>query len=936
MRDDILLLKVRPARRWRYAVLATAVVAFAIPAARAAQSPGLASQAEQYLKKGDFKSALIELRNAARQSPEDPKIRIELARLYLKLGDPRAAEIEARAARQRKGNEADYLPILADSLLRQAKFTDLLSQVRPGDRPAPIESRIRLAIGLAEAGLHNQDKAEANLRDAIRLDSKAPLPKIGLARLLVEKNRAEATALVDEVIATNPRLPDALQAKGELMLANGKRDDALRYFNDALKIDPNSLVTRLSRAGLYIDKGDYAAADSDLSPILKVAPDNIRANYLRALEDAKRQQYAAAEAILEHISPVFGSFWRGYYLQGAVKFALQEYAQSEDVLRTYVAHVPGDAHGVRMVALAALRQGGAERAIKYLQTFAAKHPADATMLKLLGDAYMAAGKSELALQQFKKAAQLAPENPSINTALAVAELDTGNRSEGLNELERVFNTASGAAVAGPTLVLSDLRTGRLDQAATAAASLVKQDQRNPLYQTLLGTVRVKQGDLAAAETAFLAALTVQPDFTEAARSLANLYLVTGRADAANKTYDGVLAKHPNDISALLGLAQVAITEQRWKEAEQYLSRARGDAPNNPGPGVALVNFYLLRHDAAHAKATAEQLSAQFPSNAEVLDAQGRAEIAAGDNQTAASLYKRAVEVAPNSAAIFSRYVAVLLVTKNFDQAQAAVQQAMTRNPRSTTLKIEAIGVEARAKGLDAALAKARSFEKEDPDSTAYGLAAARLLEKAGRGAEALGLLEKLSSAHPSDVGVAINLAISYNHAKEPAKAQAILETHIKKDPNNLTLRAALAALYLANKEYEAAIREYEPLAQGLKNDAGILNNLAWLYQHQGDLAKAHEFAVRALALAPGNGPIEDTLGWILLAQGDTAKALTYLTAANAVVPTDPNIQYHFAVALSRGGRRTDARTVLEKLLGSGVAFTDKGDAEKLLEQLKKG
>ena len=72
----------------------------------------------------------------------------------------------------------------------------------------------------------------------------------------------------------------------------------------------------------------------------------------------------------------------------------------------------------------------------------------------------------------------------------------------------------------------------------------------------------------------------------------------------------------------------------------------------------------------------------------------------------------------------------------------------------------------------------------------------------------------------------------------------------------------------------------------------------------------------------------------MLAQGDADKAVTYLTAANVSAPADPAIQYHLAVALSRTGRGADAQAMLEKLIGSGAAFADKAQAEKLLAELK--
>ena len=77
-----------------------------------AKEAGSAQDVAQYLKDRDPKAALITLKNAIRKSPQDPAIHVEIAELYFRLGDAASAEREARAARDLKGDEADYLPVL--------------------------------------------------------------------------------------------------------------------------------------------------------------------------------------------------------------------------------------------------------------------------------------------------------------------------------------------------------------------------------------------------------------------------------------------------------------------------------------------------------------------------------------------------------------------------------------------------------------------------------------------------------------------------------------------------------------------------------------------------------------------------------------------------------------------------------------------------------
>jgi tetratricopeptide (TPR) repeat protein len=115
-----------------------------------------------------------------------------------------------------------------------------------------------------------------------------------------------------------------------------------------------------------------------------------------------------------------------------------------------------------------------------------------------------------------------------------------------------------------------------------------------------------------------------------------------------------------------------------------------------------------------------------------------------------------------------------------------------------------------------------------------------------------------------------------------------------------------------------------------------LNNLAWLFQQKGDLAKTRGLAEKAIIAAPRAFLIGDTLGWILLAQGEADRALAYLSAASRLAPKNPDIQYHLAIVLNRLGRIADAQARLETLLGSGVAFSDRAEAEKLLQELKRG
>jgi predicted Zn-dependent protease len=282
----------------------------------------------------------------------------------------------------------------------------------------------------------------------------------------------------------------------------------------------------------------------------------------------------------------------------------------------------------------------------------------------------------------------------------------------------------------------------------------------------------------------------------------------------------------------------------------------------------------------------------------------------------------------------SRYLALLKQKKNFVDAKTVLQAALDRDPQNSALKGELIRVEADIGGLEAGLAKARRFAEIDPGNNIYDVVSAELYENAGRGKEAVGLLDKVAAAGPLDDNLTLALFRLYNRTDDRAKAEASLNTRLKDDPKDFAIRSVLAGFYLEQKKYDNAVAEYARLVTERPADPTSLNNLAWLYQQQGKLAKARELAERAFAADPSGAQIEDTLGWILLAQGEADKAIPYLNAANSAAPANPDIQYHLAVALQHLGRSADAQAMLEKLLGSGVSFTDRAEAERLLQDLK--
>lgn len=78
--------------------------------------------------------------------------------------------------------------------------------------------------------------------------------------------------------------------------ARGKRDDAIRDYTEALRIDPGLPLCYSARGALYDDKGERDKAFSDYSEAIRLDPNDNRALFCRGLIHMQRNDWDKAIA----------------------------------------------------------------------------------------------------------------------------------------------------------------------------------------------------------------------------------------------------------------------------------------------------------------------------------------------------------------------------------------------------------------------------------------------------------------------------------------------------------------------------------------------------------------------------------------------------------------------------------------------------------------
>ena len=170
--------------------------------------------------------------------------------------------------------------------------------------------------------------------------------------------------------------------------------------------------------------------------------------------------------------------------------------------------------------------------------------------------------------------------------------------------------------------------------------------------------------------------------------------------------------------------------------------------------------------------------------------------------------------------------------------------------------------------------------------------------------------------------------------KDIHKAIMTYERALPEVSNKVAIYNQMATVFEKNGNYKEAIGVYDKILKINPNNNIAANNLSALLLDYGEQSERS----RALDLAKGFSSIkqpafQDTLGWAYVKNGEYQKAVEIL---ESVVRDAPNIavfQYHLGYALHKNNNNEKAKKHPEVAIDSDQKFSGKADAKALFERI---
>lgn len=890
---------------------------------------------------GQYRAALSEYRSVLQRDPEHERARLGVGENNLYLGEyERAEQALEEAARGGIGAERTQ-PLLAAALLGQGDYKGVLKRIQPEAVSDPsLIARLYAARANAHRALDELDKAGQAVSRALDARADEPHALTAAGRLALSRGEDDkARRYIARVLDGDERLAAALLARGRLALKAGDTDAAIDYLAEAVQRPPTdvsvSLRQRYAARGqqveLLVSQDRLDAAKDVLDVMLKQSSNHPYANYLAGVIAYRDERLDDAVEHLQITLSASGDSTRAKAVMGAALVERGEYERAVGLLQEVVSDQPDNLRA-RLRLVAALREvGNNEQAVRVLTEGVKRAGSDQRALTALVDS---AGEDiDRIVADFVSDVGDDPSARESGRSLVQALIDHGSYEPAVSLLQNLnLNDSDSELLRRQYQAVAALKAGKLEAATAEANELVAAYPENASSYSLLGGVHLAAENLDKAREAFQRASDLDPKLAQPHFNMALVAANRGDFDRAATQFERGLELSSNeDVGKILRLVEIHRRAGNTSEAIDWAKRATEAAPDDPRPWVRLAQLRLAVGESEEALDASQKAVDVAPDEAAVHRARGKVLQQTGENTKALASFERAQELAPNNPDLQLELARAQAASGAIEQARQTLSALVEAHPDYLRGYRAQVRLALEAGDYESALASADQMRKREEGRAAGALLAGRIHRRSGDlAAAATAYREAITHGRPEALKPLTSLRVEMNRPKPAQPFEEWLEEH----PNAQEARLELAAWYMKRGQHQNARRHYKTLAeQTNRQNAAILNNLAWLYAETGD-EKALETAREAHQIAPDSAAVQDTLGWIYLQQGRVSKAIELLSQAAEAGAESAEIQYHYGAALAQAGQEERAQRVLERALelNDQAAWSD--DANALLSRIE--
>ncbi len=829
-------------------------------------------RAENYIKQGQFKAAIIEIKNAIKTDPgylkayllytdilyqqgnhlhaievlegienKTANVYLSLAKNNLKLGKAKTALELISQAKQSSQYKADTDAILIEAkaniiLKRFNEALKLVAQAKEKTSNKTLLSEVEITEAYVHKLSQNSEKLKLSLDKALKLNP----------------NNIDAMIMLSSVYYSEQSLEQAEDLLTKALYSLPSTDTLTLKRLQILK----SLTSILMEQGRTSEALVYSKLISEANPNAQ----KIESTYETAIEALKAGDIQKAEKLLQGLYSEHNLKASGALL-GMIKYEQGDYTAADNFFQNTLDPETASEKALAYYAGTQLRLKSPEQALAAIESNIKENSNDTQLLSIYGISLLAAGKIEQAKEVIKSTLELDPGLSRLRIALANIYNSQDERQAALSELKSAAQNEPKNATVQELLLKQYQFMGEKQQHAAYARELTNHES---VESKALGAIALLDTDPEFANQVINNAYTNNPTNKLVLNAKVISALNQKDYSSTQKYAKELVAIAPNNTFALTIAAASISKLTNNNDAVQYLIKQGKESADNWAADIVLAQH--------HSNSGNLQLAVQHAEAALAKSAFNSA-----STSTAINIYKTAARESFKSGSI-----------KN---ARKYAIEASQLAPNDTSLLYLLVTIDLADSNITQASQIQKQISELEPNSYYSYLANADIHKINKNAAEAFTNYYNAWKIKPSDkLGKIVWSNITEDN-KKLTKSRFIQEWKqtIPKSHEALTIEAIQ---YQQSGNYPAAKMAYRKSLDKNTNQPIALNNLAWIYFEDSNIKAALDLSEKAFKLAPENPAIIDTYGWLLYKSGDNEKARDLLAKAAKLAPHNKEIQLH--------------------------------------------
>jgi putative PEP-CTERM system TPR-repeat lipoprotein len=653
------------------------------------------------------------------------------------------------------------------------------------------------------------------------------------------------------------------QQKGDYMTAS-------IVLKNALEADPGDAEARYQLARLYIETGDFPAAEKEARSALKRGyPADaarlvlgkallLQSEFQKALDETAQDRAGSAE-----LMTVRGNAYLGLEQRAAARRLFEQALQAH----------PRFAQALVGLGRAAYLDGQAGRARELAQQALASEPRNTDALLFEGDLLRAQNLPDQAMAAYDQVLALNPAHRSAHIEKAYLDIGRGRFAQAQADLDAAVKTTPGSLLVAYTQALLDFSQGKPAAAQESLQKVLRVAPEHMPSVLLAGAVSLNLGSPYMAEHQFRHYLEKHPDSLYARKMLAWALLRTGHTPDALGVLEPALRSGVQDAQLLALAGESHMQARAFGKASELFARASELNPAAADLRTALALSELGKGERTQALADLQLATRLDGKSQQAGAALVRTELELQHVDSAYGAVLALERNQPDSASVQDLKGLVLAARRDPAAARASFARALALQPAYFPAAANLAQLDLHDKQPGAARQRLLDFLGHNTGSVDAMTALAALATDQQQGAQATGWLQKAAAVDPDAIAPAVNLIAQYLQVGQSQKALDMALRLQVTHADNPDLLDLLGKSQLAVGEREGALASYKKLAVALPRSAQAQMQVAALLMTMKNTVQAEDYLKGALAMQPDFPAAQVALAELYVRKGWHALAL---------------------------------------------------------------